>query len=320
MTAQIKKKVEAIGLIPVITLPDVSQSEALADALVQGGIPIAEVTFRAQGAEQAIARIRKHNPHMLTGAGTVLTTEQAERAMDAGAQFIVAPGLSPRVVEYCLKRETLVIPGISTPSELSLALEYGLDTVKFFPAEQNGGIAGIMALAGPFPNVQFVVTGGVNKDNLAGYLACEKVTACGGTFMVGSHLANREWEKLTALCRECVRIAHGFSIAHVGVNTADEAEATAAANQFASLLGLPVKAGNSSIFVDTAIEVMKTTYLGAHGHIAIKTNSLRRAMAYLEETGVALRMDTLKTNQKGAPSSVYLEREIAGFAMHLLQA
>lgn len=320
MTAQIKKRVEAVGLIPVITLPDVSQSEELADALAQGGIPIAEVTFRAEGAEQVIGRIRRHNPNMITGAGTVLTTEQAEKAIDAGAQFIVAPGLSPHVVEYCLKRDTLVIPGISTPSELSLALEYGLDTVKFFPAEQNGGVAGIMALAGPFPNVRFVVTGGVNKENLSGYLACDKVAACGGTFMVGSHLANREWEKLTDLCRECIRLVHGFSIAHVGVNTADEAAAADAANQFASLLGLPLKAGNSSIFVDTAIEVMKTTYLGAHGHIAIKANNLRRAMAYLEETGVALRMDTLKTNQKGAPSAVYLEREIAGFAMHLLQA
>ena len=320
MTEQVKKRVEAIGLIPVLTLPDVTQSEPLADALMQGGVPVAEVTFRAAGAEQAISRMRKHDSRMLVGAGTVLTTEQAAQALDAGAQFLVAPGFSPRVVEYCLKHDAPIIPGVSTASELSLAVEYGLDTVKFFPAEQSGGVPAIMALSGPFPGVRFVVTGGVSKENLASYLCCNKVAACGGTFMVGSYLANREWDKLTQLCRECVRLAHGFSIAHVGVNAADEEEASLAAGTFGAMLGLPVKPGNSSIFVDTAIEVMKKPYLGSHGHIAIKANNLPRAMAYLAQTGETLRMDTLKCNQKGAPVAVYLEREVAGFAIHLVQA
>jgi 2-dehydro-3-deoxyphosphogluconate aldolase/(4S)-4-hydroxy-2-oxoglutarate aldolase len=301
-------------------LQNVEDSEALAEALAEGGIPLAEVTFRAAGAEKVIARMRKSRPDMLIGAGTVITVDQAKTALDAGAEFIVAPGFNPKVVEYCVKSGVFVVPGVSTPSELGLALEYGLDTVKFFPAEQNGGIEGIKALSGPFGGVRFIPTGGINEKNLTSYLACQEVLACGGTFMVGGYLASREWEKISELCRKCVRLMHGFSIAHVGVNTPNEEEAVAVAKLFGALLNLPVNPGNSSIFVDTAIEVMKAPYLGAHGHIAIKTNSLPRAMAYLTQTGVALRMDTLKKNAKGAPSAVYLEQEVAGMAIHLLQA
>ncbi len=320
MSEQIKKRVQAIGLIPVIKLQNIEDSEALAGALVAGGIPLAEVTFRAAGAEQVIARMRKCYPQMLVGAGTVLTTEQAGLAIHAGAQFIVAPGCDPKVIDYCRQKGILIVPGVSTASELGVAVEHGLEIVKFFPAEQSGGLAAIKALAGPFGGVKFIPTGGINTENLASYLSCDRVAACGGTFMVGAYLASGEWEKITALCRECVRLMHGFSIAHVGVNTKDEQEALSTANLFASLLGLPVKPGNSSIFVDAAIEVMKAPYLGAHGHIGMKTNNLVRAVAYLEEMGIAFNKETMKYNKKGTPSAVYFEQEVAGFAVHLVQA
>ena len=195
------EEIEKIRIVPVVVLNDSDKAVPLAEALVKGGLPCAEVTFRTDAAEESIRLISKNCPSMLVGAGTVLTTEQADRAMNAGAKFIVSPGLNPKVVEHCLKNNYPVCPGIMTPTEIEMALGFGLDRVKFFPAEQAGGLKMIKALAGPYTKLKFMPTGGLNAQNITDYLAYEKIFACGGSWMCAGKLIDtnnfEEIEKLT---------------------------------------------------------------------------------------------------------------------------
>jgi len=195
------------GIIPVIKLREVSLSEALADALVIGEVPCAEVTFRAAGADEVIRRMRMHNPSLLVGAGTVLKVEQAKAAIDAGAQFLVSPGTNPRVVAYAMERGVPILPGVMTPTEIEAALDLGLSTLKFFPAEQAGGPAMLKALSAPYGGVRFVPTGGISLSNLADYLKLPCVAACGGSFMVTADLlADADFSRISELCRAAAAI------------------------------------------------------------------------------------------------------------------
>ena len=171
----ILKVISNIGIIPVIKINDASKAVPLAKALIDGGLAAAEVTFRTDAAEEAIRAIAKAYPDMIVGAGTVLTIEQAQRALDAGAKFIVSPGFNPKVVKWCLDNGVTPLPGCTTPSEIEQALELGLKVVKFFPAEQSGGLAKIKAMSAPYGNVKFMPTGGVSLDNVNDYLANKKV-------------------------------------------------------------------------------------------------------------------------------------------------
>jgi len=177
-----------IGIVPVIKIDDAAKAVPLAKALIAGGIPCAEVTFRTSEGEEAIRRINKEVPDILLGAGTVLTIDQVDRAIAAGAKFIVSPGLNPKVLNYCIGKGIPHTPGCSNPSDIEIALEAGLDVIKFFPAEQSGGLAYIKAVAAPYPNLKFMPTGGINADNIATYLAYEKINACGGSWMVKDEL------------------------------------------------------------------------------------------------------------------------------------
>ena len=196
------EEVGKIRMVPVVVLNDAEKAVPLAEALCKGGLPCAEVTFRTDAAEESIKRIAKARPDMLVGAGTVLSPEQADRAMAAGAKFIVSPGLNPKVVEHCLKNNYPVCPGIMTPTEIELAMSFGLERVKFFPAEQAGGLKMIKALAAPYTKLKFMPTGGLNAQNITEYLAYEKIFACGGSWMCAGKLVNEnkfdEIEKLTA--------------------------------------------------------------------------------------------------------------------------
>jgi len=197
-----------IGVIPVVKLTDLSLSEKLADAYCAGGIPCAEITFRAAGADEVIRRMRAHRPEMLVGAGTVLTVAQAKAAIDAGAQFIVAPGTNPKVVEYVLSRDIPMLPGVCTPTEVESAMNFGLKTLKFFPAEAAGGVAMLKAMSAPYAGIHFVPTGGVSLKNLAEYLALPCVTACGGTYMAAQKLLDaQDFAEIERLCRESAAIA-----------------------------------------------------------------------------------------------------------------
>ena len=207
---EITEKFKKIKLIPVIKIEDVENAVPLAEALIKGGLPAAEITFRAAGADKAIAAISKAFPDMLVGAGTVLTTEQVDAAKAAGATFIVSPGFNPKVVAYCNEIGIPVFPGCTTPSEIEQAIELGLDTVKFFPAEQSGGIDKIKAMAAPYTKMTFIPTGGISPANIKKYLAFNKVVACGGSFMVKEDLINnKEWDKITELTKNAVDLVNG---------------------------------------------------------------------------------------------------------------
>lgn len=201
MTEQIKE----FGVIPVVVLNDAADAKPLADALVKGGLPCAEVTFRTEAAEESIRIMAKAYPDMLIGAGTVLTTEQADRAVAAGAKFIVSPGFDPEIVDYCIKKEIPIFPGCITPSEVAQAIKRGLEIVKFFPAEQFGGVETIKALAAPYTMVKFMPTGGINAKNLKSYLDCDKIICCGGSWMVKGDLVKAgEFDKICELTEEAV--------------------------------------------------------------------------------------------------------------------
>ncbi len=317
---EILKTISNIGIVPVVAIEDAKKAVPLAKALVAGGLPTAEITFRTAAAEDAMRAIAAEVPEMLIGAGTVLTPEQLDRALDAGSKFIVSPGFNPDMVKYGLSKGALMLPGTATGGEMEQAMALGLDVVKFFPAEQNGGIAKIKALAGPYKKLKWMPTGGVTTKNLMDYLSFDQIVACGGTWMVKSDLIEGErWDEITAICREAVKTMLGLQLMHVGVNCADEAEAEAVARRFDALFGFAFKAGNSSNFAGTAVECMKKPGRGKNGHIAIGANSVDRAMYHLGRQGVEFDETSVKTNAKGQTTNVYLKEEVGGFAIHIMK-
>jgi len=206
----ILEEIKRIGIVPVIAMEDAAKAPDLARALLAGGIPCAEVTFRTAAGEEAIRKIANEAPEVLIGAGTVLTVEQAERAIRAGAKFIVSPGFNPEVVRYCVEQNVPHFPGCATPSEMEQAMGFGLTHLKFFPAEQAGGLGYLKAVSAPYPNLRFIPTGGIGPENLAEYLAFPKVLACGGSWMAPKALIDAEkFDEITRLCKEAVGVACG---------------------------------------------------------------------------------------------------------------
>ncbi len=196
------------GVVPVVVLNETADALPLARALTEGGLPCAEVTFRTEAAEESIRLMSCEYPDMLVGAGTVLTVEQADRAVAAGAKFIVSPGFDPEIVDYCLEKEIPVFPGCITPSEVAQAAKRGMKVVKFFPAEQAGGIAMIKAMAAPYTMMKFMPTGGISAKNLKEYLSCDKIICCGGSWMVkGDLIRNGEFDRIRELTKEAVELA-----------------------------------------------------------------------------------------------------------------
>ena len=205
--SEMLKKIENFGVVPVVVLNDAKDAAPLAKALCEGGLPCAEVTFRTEAAEESIRIMATEFPEMVIGAGTVLTIEQVDRAVAAGAKFIVSPGFDPEIVDYCLSKAIAIVPGCITPSEVTQAVKRGLEVVKFFPAEQFGGVATIKALAAPFTSLRFMPTGGISAKNLADYLGFKKIIACGGSWMVkGDMVAAGEFDKIKEMTAEAVAL------------------------------------------------------------------------------------------------------------------
>jgi len=317
---ELLKTIGNLGIIPVVKIDDASDAVPLAQALLAGGLPLAEITFRTSAAEQAIKNIVAEVPEVLVGAGTVLTTAQADTAIAAGAKFIVTPGFNPRVVKHCMDKGMSVIPGCSTPTDIEMALEFGLTVVKFFPAEASGGLNALKAMSAPYKAIKFVPTGGIDQKNLNDYLGFTAVLACGGSWMVKDDLIQSgNFKEITRLTREAVNGMLGFDLAHIGINTPDADVSLDSAKRFAAIFSLTLREGSSSNFVGTIIEVNKSIGLGAHGHIAIKTKNISRALAYLASNGVEVDMATAKGPEGGPVVAVYLKEQIGGFAVHLLQ-
>ena len=199
------EQISKIGIVPVVKIDNAADARPLAKALCAGGLPCAEVTFRTSAAAEAIKIMTDNFPSMCVGAGTVLTIDQVDRAVKAGAKFIVSPGFDPEIVDYCLENNIPVFPGCVTPSEVAQAVKRGLKVVKFFPAEQAGGIAMIKAMAAPYTMVKFMPTGGISTKNLADYLSCDKILCCGGSWMVkGDMIKAGEFDKICTMAKEAV--------------------------------------------------------------------------------------------------------------------
>lgn len=318
---EILERISKIGIVPVVKIDRAQDALPLAKALCAGGLPCAEITFRTEAAAEAIRIMTENFPNMCVGAGTVLHAGQVDAAAEAGAKFIVSPGFNAKTVQYCIDKKIPVTPGISSPGEIEQAIELGLDVVKFFPAEQSGGLAKIKAMAAPYTGMKFMPTGGINEKNLVSYLDFDKVIACGGSWMVpGDLIKEGAWEKIEQLTREAVRTMLGFELAHIGINAESGEEAEKTADRFAQIFDLPVREGNTSVFAGTALEVMKSPYLGKCGHIAVRTNYTERAVNYLSTVmGIAFREESAKRDGGGNLKAIYLEEEIGGFAVHLVQ-
>lgn len=317
---EVLSKIQMMGIVPVIKLDDAKDAVPLAKALCDGGLPCAEITFRTAAAEESIRLMREAYPDMLIGAGTVLTTDQVDLAVKAGATFIVSPGLNPKVVRYCTERKIPITPGCSTPSDVEAAIELGLEVVKFFPAEAAGGLAMIKAMAAPYVNMKFMPTGGINATNLTTYLEFPKIIACGGSWMVKDELVKAgEFDKIRELTKEAVSMMLGFELRHIGINATDDKQADDVAGSFEKLFGFTKKDGNSSIFAGTGIEVMKKPYLGDNGHIAIQTNYIDRAVFHLQQQGYTFNEESKKYGKNDKLVAIYLSNEIGGFAVHLVQ-
>ncbi|MEA4894990.1 MAG: bifunctional 4-hydroxy-2-oxoglutarate aldolase/2-dehydro-3-deoxy-phosphogluconate aldolase [Oscillospiraceae bacterium] len=313
---------ERLGLnavVPVVVIENAKDAVPTARALLAGGIDVMEITLRTAAAIDSIKAVTTEVPEMLVGAGTVLNLEQAKAVVDAGGKFIVCPGFDPELVKWCIGNDVTVTPGCVTPTEIMAALKLGVDVIKFFPANVYGGLNAMKSLSAPFAGVKFIPTGGVDGKNIAEFAAAPFVHTVGGSWVcTKADITAGNFEKITQLCKEAVETSMGFELAHIGINTESGDESLKVASEFNKYFGFPVKDGNSSAFAGKGIEVMKSMYLGTKGHIAVRTNNIRRAIAYLEKKGLKADMETAK--YKGESMiAVYLSGEMGGFAVHLLQ-
>ncbi len=319
MDANIFRQIELEGIVPVIKIDDANDAIPLAKALVNGGLHCAEVTFRTSAAKEAISLITQNVPEILVGAGTVLTTEQVDQAMKAGAKFIVSPGLNENIVKYCQEHDYPILPGVCSPSEIEKGLALGLTKLKFFPAEPSGGLKMIKALAAPYTTVRFMPTGGINELNLTDYLSNDKIFACGGSWMVKSELIkNGAYDQITALSKAAVKSMHNFQLKHLGINSDNDTEAVKNAKILCNLFDLDVVEHNKSCFAGSLVEFMKGEGRGTHGHIGISCNSVDRAKVYLEHKGIVFDDSSAAYTDDGHLKIIYFKDEIAGFAIHLI--
>lgn len=307
------------GIVPVVVIEDVKNALPTAKALLDGGVNVMEITLRTKAGLDSIRTVAENCPEMLVGAGTVLTLEQCKKCVDAGARFIVSPGFDREFVKWCVDNNVAVTPGCVTPTEITEAMALGVNVLKFFPANIYGGLPAMKALAGPFGSVKFIPTGGVNRQNVGEFAAASFVHAVGGSWLCDkADITAGNFDKITALCDEARQGLLGFELAHVGINTNDSDESLAVAQIFNNAFGFAINSGSSSNFAGSGIEVMKSIFLGKNGHIAIRTNSIPRALVHLAKRGIKADMETAK--YKGNKMiAVYLKDEIGDFAIHLLQ-
>ena len=313
------KEIHDIGVLPVVKIDDEDKAIPLAKALNKGGIRYIEITFRTDAAEGAIRKIVNECPGIVVGAGTVINSSLAEKAVRAGASFIVSAGLNIETVKWCISNGIPVVPGIATPSEIELGLSLGLDVLKFFPAETLGGVSMLKALSGPFPKVKFIATGGIDMTNIQSYAKAPNVLAIGGSWMVKAELINGEkWEEIATLAAEAREKFQGLEFAHVGINTPNESAAFEVASALKNF-SMKDKNGNSSIFMNTEIEVVKKIYKGGNGHLAFRCFDVERTLRYLSEKGFQVDDETVSYDARGTIKSCYLRQEIGGFAIHLIK-
>lgn len=296
---EVLNRISRIGIVPVVVLEHAEKAVPVARALQAGGIDCAEVTFRTAAAEESIRRIGAECPEMLLGAGTVLSVEQVDKAVCAGAKFIVTPGYNPSVVSYCVNNQIPIVPGCMDTNAIEMALEEGLDTIKFFPAEAAGGLKMMKALAGPYVNLKFIPTGGVSRDNLCEYLSFKKVVACGGSWMVKGDLVKQDrYDEIERLSREAVAAMLNLSIRRITAECSKEGHETA------DLLSSVFSTGQAADEAESCIELV--------------TDHMARAVYHLEKQGVGFRSETAEY-QGEKMASICLTQKYGGFSVRLTE-
>lgn len=318
--SDIFERIGEYGIVPLVTLDDPNDAVPLARALVEGGIPIAEVTFRTAAGGESIKRMAKEVPEIIVGSGTVHTVDQAKETVDNGGKFVITPGFNAKVVEWCVNNNVPVCPGTVVPSDIEEAMNYGLKVVKFFPAEAYGGINTIKNLAAPFSGIKFVPTGGVGLHNLRDYLDLPNVAAVGGSFVPPAKMVKeKDWEGIVKTCKEINNKVFDFTVGHVGINANTADNATKVTDRIAELFESDKRETPIAFFSGNLVEVMKVPFVGTHGHICVDTCDLKRAMAMLERKGVAFDEENRFFDAKGNLVTAYMKEEIGGFAFHIRQ-
>ena len=304
------KTIYELGIIPVVAIDDADKAVPLAKALRDGGLPAAEITFRTAAAEESIRRITQECPDVLVGAGTVLTKEQADRAVAAGAKFIVTPGFNPEMVAYIKSLGIPMMPGAATPGEMEQAMSMGLTNIKFFPAEANGGVAKLKALAGPYQAAKWMPTGGVNTKNLNDYLSFDRIIACGGTWIATSaDIADGKWDDITKKCKDAIKTMLGFELKKICIY-GDSANAEKNAKLVASLFGFDCT--ETECGVQAGCLCFGKEESDAKGCIVINTLNGNRAMAYLQRMGAEIDPD-IWYDKKGNVTCFGLKETVAGY-------
>lgn len=301
MQFTIAEQLRRIGIVPVIQLEDAGDAKSLARALCEGGLPCAEVTFRTSAAEETICKMKEECPEILIGAGTVLNTEQVKKACGAGAEFIVSPSFNEEVVQYCIEHKIPIFPGCAAPGDVDKAVLYGLNYVKFFPAEAAGGINMIKAIAAPYHSVQFMPTGGISEKNIGEYLAYDRIFACGGSWLVPRECIERkEFSRIKSLVKQAVNTMLGFQLAYVGISKETYSGIREEISLFEGAFDVRIPRGEK-------------------GDLVLYTRDLQRAVAFLERQGYNCIKESAEYMQDGKLKSIYMEQKIGDFAIQLMQ-
>lgn len=304
--------ISALGIVPTFKMDDSRKAVPLARAMTAGGLPIAEISFRTAAAAESIRRISSECPEVLVGAGDVLTCKQVDQALEAGGMFISTPGFAPEVIHYARSKGALVIPCISTAEEAEQAANMGIFVGK------SGKAAIIDAPDDSWRKRMWIPIGEIGTVEMNRCLSRNRVLAYGGSWMT-RQIQNEDWSGISSLCKETVRGLLDFRVVHVGLNCKEATEAEKIARLFCRLFDVPYLPNETAIFAGSLVECIKGPYRGAHGHIAIGTGNVDRAVYQLEKRGAVFDVSSRKTDAEGHTLLIYLQEEIGGFALHLVK-
>lgn len=317
---KIFNEIENCGILPTVELNNVKDTKLFAKVLIDCGLLCAEIKLGMQATEESICIINQEYPDIIIGLGSVSNTDQVDRAINAGAKFIVSSEFNEKLLQYCITKNIPVVPEVVSENQIEKAIEYGIEVVKVSITEAIGSSDMIKNISEKYSTMKFILMGDVDKIDINTYLESKNILACACNYLVNNELSdNKNFEKITELTREIVMTMLGFEVRHVGINCDNATEAEKTADKYDKLFGFKKKIGNSSTFAGIHIEVMHKNFLGEKGHLAIATHNVQRAFRYLKSLGVEFNMETAKYNKSNRLIVIYLRDEIAGFAVHLMQ-
>lgn len=316
----VQTELSNIGIVPVVKITRLEDALPLAASLYNAGIHCAEITFRSEYGAKAIQMISAAYPDMTVGAGTIHTVAQAQEAVHAGAKFLVTPGFQEDVVTYALAQNLPIFPGVSTASEIEMAMKYGLRALKFFPAESSGGVKKLKDLSAPYAGITFMPTGGINLQNLHSYLSLPNVFAIGGSFMLPQEMIDAaDWDNISALCKTAISSMLRYELIHIGIHSEHAKASLEAAKALCNAFDFQLYKKPKANFAGRGFEILHTKGIGEVGHIGIYTPYPERALYQLALKGIHGIEETITRNKKTQNINfVYLDFKISGFGIHLI--